>query len=158
MRRLDRTVFRCVHWTLLYTSEFGRWLSINFLLLTFPSIAALHVRIAVPALIFAFAVLTRSFSVCSSTSLGQPRTPSPANLSLTLTKPIVYWASPRRTMSTIPNQFRSHFPITMRCTGVASAYQRESLLLPATSVIATVIGPRDSDVSTLSGGYFVSFR
>ena len=45
----------------------------------------------------------------------------PANLSLTLTTPVVYSVSHGRTKPTapVPNLFRSHFPITMRCTGAA---------------------------------------
>ena len=88
-------------------------------------------RIDVPSRSSAHAGFARSSSMCQSASLGQPLAPSRRIFRSRSPTPMVYLIPPRRTKSTatIPNHFRSHFPITMRCTGVASAYQRESLLL-----------------------------
>ena len=89
-------------------------------------------RIDVPSRSSAHAGFARSSSMCQSASLGQPLAPSRRIFRSRSPTPVVYSMSTtggRSLTATVPNLFRSHFPITMRCTGVASAYQRESLLL-----------------------------
>ena len=64
-------LFRCIALDdSVHFMEFGCWLSMNFLLLTFPSIAAHHVRSAVPASFSAHTVFASVRSACvHSTSL-----------------------------------------------------------------------------------------